>query len=116
MLARLGMRRSPVPRLPGSLLSFTLTVKDHFAIPAGVITVSVNTEYDDAVPAAALVKPSAFMAGSNIEAEAAVFAAHRVLSTLTSVARVCCIAQLMVVARPGLKRGDTSGLSGSPVA
>src|SRR5260370_33560136 len=63
------MLRSPLPRLPGSLLSFTLTVKDHFAIPAGVITVSVNTEYDDAVPAAALVKPSAFMAESDIEAD-----------------------------------------------
>jgi hypothetical protein len=46
-----------------------LTVKDHFAIPAGVITVSVNTEYDDAVPAAALVKPSAFMARSDVEAD-----------------------------------------------
>jgi hypothetical protein len=63
------MRQSLAPHPPGSSLSLPLTVKDHFAVPARVTTVNVNTEYDDPVPAAALVKPPAFMTGSHIEAD-----------------------------------------------
>jgi hypothetical protein len=31
--------------------------------------INVNAEYDDAVPAAAFIKPSAFMAGADVEAD-----------------------------------------------
>jgi hypothetical protein len=51
------------------LLSFPLTVKDHFSIPTRVAVVNVNAEYDNAVPAAALVEPSALMAWADVEAD-----------------------------------------------
>jgi hypothetical protein len=46
-----------------------LTVKDHFAIPAEITVINVNAEYDDAVPAAALVKPSAFTSKADVKAD-----------------------------------------------
>jgi hypothetical protein len=44
-------------------------VKDHFAIPAGIITIDVNAEYDNTLPAPALIQPSAFMTRAHVEAD-----------------------------------------------
>jgi hypothetical protein len=44
-------------------------MKDHFAIPARVITIDINTEDDHTVPAAAFVESSTLMTGSYVEAD-----------------------------------------------
>jgi hypothetical protein len=46
-----------------------LPVKDHFAVPGGVVTVDVNAEYDHALPAAAFIESSTFMPRSHVEAD-----------------------------------------------
>jgi hypothetical protein len=44
-------------------------MEDHFAVPARVVTISINTEDDLAVPAAANDEPSTFVTWSDIEAD-----------------------------------------------
>jgi hypothetical protein len=51
------------------MLSSPLTVEDHFAVAARVVTVSVNTEDDFSVPAAPEEEPTTFVTWSNIEAD-----------------------------------------------
>jgi hypothetical protein len=46
-----------------------LTVEDNFAVPAGIITIDVNAEYDNTLPAPALIQSSAFVTRAHVEAD-----------------------------------------------
>jgi len=46
-----------------------LTVEDNFAVPAGIITIDVNTEYNITLPAPALIQSPALMTRTHVEAD-----------------------------------------------
>jgi hypothetical protein len=44
-----------------------LTVKNHFAVTTWVASVDVNAKYDDSLPAAPFIEPSALVAGPHVK-------------------------------------------------